>query len=138
MSNSLSDEDGAHGATVEVVEAPSLHALVLAQGAVSLPNIRDALRSLELTRASRPELSVMVIDALDVTRFGRGAVVEIARWIPRHGAGLERVVLVSTSNQLRTSVQALAACAPNVKIFCADTREAAIEMLGADRLSLTG
>ena len=79
MSNSLSDEDGAHGATVEIVETPTLHALVLAQGAVSLPNIRDALRSLELTRAARPELSVMVIDALDVTRFGRGAVFEIAR-----------------------------------------------------------
>jgi hypothetical protein len=35
-------------------------------------------------------------------------------------------------------VQALAACAPRVKVFCADTRESALSLLAVERLSLTG
>jgi hypothetical protein len=138
MNNTPRDEDAAHGAEFKIEETPLLHGVLRAQGAVSLPNIRDALRSLEQSRATTPTLVTLVIDALDVTRFGRGAVVEIARWIPRNGAGLDRVILVSTSNQLRTSVQALAACAPRVKVFCADTRESALSLLAVERLSLTG
>lgn len=137
MNNSSRDESE-HGAVLKIEETPRPHATLLARGAVSLPDVRDALRALELARAARPALDVLVIDAIDVTRFGRGAVVEIARWIPRHGTRLEHVILVSSSNQLRTSVQALAACAPHVKVFCTESRESALTLLDSERLSLTG
>lgn len=141
MNNSSSDRlDGgeAHGVSLRVDHTPSPHATLLALGSVSLPDVREALRALEAARAADPSLSTLVIDALDVSRFGRGAVVEIARWIPRYGATLERVLLVSTSTQLRSSVQALAACAPHVQVRCVETRDAAGAWLGAPAPALTG
>lgn len=136
--NDSSRDEFEHGAVLKIEETPKPHATLLARGAVSLPAVRDALRALEHARTERPTLDVMVIDAIDVTRFGRGAVVEIARWIPRHGTGLERVILVSSSNQLRTSVQALATCAPHVKVFCTESRESAHALIDSEQLSLTG
>lgn len=127
-----------HGVRLTIEQTPFPHLVLRAEGAVSLPSVRDALKELEDARRATPTLTTLVIDALDVSRFGRGAVVEIARWIPRNGAGLERVVVVSTSTQLRSSVQALAACARAIRVESVETREGAQAHLCAPTLSLTG
>lgn len=144
MNNRPSDGTGGadttdvHGVRLAIEQAPYPHLLLHAEGAVSLPSVRDALRALEDARRTTASLTTLVIDALDVSRFGRGAVVEIARWIPRNGAGLERVIVVSTSTQLRSSVHALAACARSIRVESVETREGAQALLSAPTLSLTG
>jgi hypothetical protein len=141
MNNQGSLDAGAaevHGLRLVLAQIPVPHFALKAEGAVALPSVREALRALEDARRANPTLETLVIDSLDVSRFGRGAVVEIARWIPRNGAGLERVVLVSTSAQLRSSVHALAACARSVRVESVETREDALALLGAPTLSLTG
>jgi hypothetical protein len=136
MSNSSAADR--HGVEVRIDRTPTPHLVLHAEGAVTLPSVREALRALEALQRERDAPTSLVIDALHVSRFGRGAVVEIARWIPRNAAGLERVVLVSASSQLRSSVLALAACAPRVRVVSVQTRGEANAALGAAVLDLTG
>ncbi len=95
---------------------PTLH--LIAKGVVTLPMIRDALTELERLRTAHPLAERLLIDTVGVSRFGRGAVLELARWIPRHFAKAKRVELRTHSAQLRSTVGALAMCAPELKTVC--------------------
>ncbi len=95
---------------------PALH--LIAKGTINLPTIRAALADLERLHTAHPEASHLLIDTVSVARFGRGAVLELARWIPRHFANGERVELRTLSAQLCTTVSALSKCAPELQTVC--------------------
>jgi hypothetical protein len=112
-----------HGATARVERGSSPRFVLHAEGEVTLPSMRGALSALERLRVDHGAVDALVIDALDVSRFGRGAVLELARWIPRHASWVRRVVVLSHSTQLRTSIVALAACAPSITIVSETARD---------------
>jgi hypothetical protein len=127
-----------HGASACVWREPIAHLILRAEGAVTLPSMRFALASLEALHESEPSIDTLVIDALDVSRFGRGAVLELARWIPRNASWVARVFVLTRSTQLRSSVVALAACSPSIAILSESERDRLDFSARLASLDLTG
>ena len=119
------------GAQLKVVVDDTLPGVIelRATGVVSLPELRDAYRELAQTRARRGDLRCMLLDAETVSRFGRGAVVEAARWITRNAHLFDIAITVTKSPSLKSAAMALAACAPNLRHTVVTERADAIELL---------
>jgi hypothetical protein len=109
-----------------------------ASGIVNLPELRDAYRELHQTRSRRGDLRCMLLDAEAVSRFGRGAVVESARWITRNAHFFDLAITVTRSPSLKSSALALSACAPTLRHVVVADRNEALAMLRARPLAMTG
>lgn len=103
---------------VGLVVEPEPTLQFIAKGVITLPIVREALAELERLRTANPTVLRLLIDTVGVAKFGRGSVLELARWIPRNFAKAKRVELRTHSAQLRTSVGALAMCAPELQTVC--------------------
>jgi hypothetical protein len=102
-----------------------------AAGIVTLPELRDAYANLTKARTRRNELRVMLLDAEKVSRFGRGAVVEAARWITRNAHWFDVAITVTRSPSLKSSALALSACAPKLRhVVVSDREEALVRIRG--------
>jgi hypothetical protein len=108
-----------------------------ASGIVSLPELRDAYRTLAQQRSSRGELRCMLLDAEAVTRFGRGAVVEAARWITRNAHYFDLAITVTRSPSLKSAALALSACAPSLRHVVVNERAEALNVLRGRSMAMT-
>lgn len=109
-----------------------------ASGVVNLPELRTAFRDLAQSRAQHAGLRCLVFDAESVARFGRGAVVEAARWITRNASLFDLAITVTRSPSLKSAALALATCAPNLRHVVVQERAEAVTMLRARPLAMTG
>jgi hypothetical protein len=109
-----------------------------ATGVINLPELRSAHRELALARARRSDLRCMVFDAEQVERFGRGAVVEAARWITRNARLFDLAITITRSPSLKGSANALATCAPTLRHAVVADRAEAEAMLRSSPIAMTG
>lgn len=124
----------------EIVVDDSLPGVIelRALGVVALPELRDAYRELGQLCARRGDLRCLLFDAEGVSRFGRGAVVEAARWITRNARFFDTAITVTRSPSLKSAVLALSACAPTLRHVVVGEREEAMAMLRSRTLPMTG
>ncbi len=108
-----------------------------ASGVVTLPELRDAYIRLAKAREHRNELRTMLLDAEHVTRFGRGAVVEAARWITRNAHFFDLAVTVTRSPSLKSAALALSACAPKLRHVVVNERAEALERLRGGPIAMS-
>ncbi len=108
-----------------------------ATGIVTLPELRDAYTNLAKLRGRRNELRIMLLDAEKVSRFGRGAVVEAARWITRNAHYFDLAITVTRSPSLKSAALALSACAPKLRHVVVADREEALTRLRGGSLAMT-
>ena len=109
-----------------------------ASGIVSLPELRDAYRELAQVCARRGDLRCLLFDTEAVARFGRGAVVEAARWITRNAKLFDVAITVTRSPSLKSAVLALSACAPTLRHVVVSERAEAVAMVRGRTLPMTG
>lgn len=110
-----------------------------ASGLILLPALRAVHREIAALRARRKDLRVLLFDASAVERFGRGAVVEAARFTTRNARSFDMAVTVTHSPSLKSAALALAACAPSLRHVVVADRNAAIELLRArPAVAMTG
>jgi hypothetical protein len=109
-----------------------------AEGVVNLPELRAAYRDLAQSRARRGDLRCMVFDAQGVTRFGRGAVVEAARWITRNAQLFDLAITITRSPSLKSAAMALSACAPSLRHLVVAERSEALAHLRDRPLAMAG
>jgi len=108
-----------------------------ASGIVTLPELREAFLTLARIRSTRHELRTMLLDTEKVSRFGRGAVVEAARWITRNAHFFDLAVTITRSPSLKSAALALSACAPKLRHIVVAERTEAIERLRGGPLAMT-
>ncbi|MEI8256170.1 MAG: hypothetical protein WCJ30_10915 [Deltaproteobacteria bacterium] len=108
-----------------------------ASGVVTLPELREAYATLAKTRERRSDLRIMLLDAEHVTRFGRGAVVEAARWITRNAHYFDLAVTVTRSPSLKSAALALSACAPKLRHVVVNERTEALERLRGGPIAMS-
>lgn len=109
-----------------------------ARGVILLPDLRDACRRLAQARMQRSDLRCLLFDAEGVTRFGRGAVVEAARWITRNASLFDLAITVTRSPSMKSAALALAACAPSLRHVVVSDRAQAMVQLQNRPLAMTG
>jgi hypothetical protein len=131
---------GSPGAPLSIVVDDGLAGVLelRATGVILLPELRDAHRQLAQLRARRNDLRCLLFDAEAVTRFGRGAVVEAARWVTRNAQHFDLAITVTRSPSMKSAALALAACAPRMRHVVVSEREQAMTMLRERTLAMTG
>lgn len=112
--------------------------ILRATGIVALPELREAYRELGQFCARRGAPRCLLFDAEGVVRFGRGAVVEAARWITRNARYFDLAVTVTRSPSLKSAVLALSACAPTLRQVVVSEREEALALLRERALQMVG
>jgi hypothetical protein len=135
---SMSSESTATRPTIVIDDALPGVIELRATGVVALPELREAYRELGQSCARRSDLRTLLFDAEAVTRFGRGAVVEAARWITRNARFFDRAVTITRSPSLKSAVLALSACAPTLRHEVVSERGEALAKLRGGDLPMTG
>lgn len=130
MDSPKTDSPSAGGAlSVLTDEALSGVLELRASGLVLLPALRAAHREMAALRSRRKDLRVLLFDASAVERFGRGAVVEAARFSTRNARSFDLAITITHSPSLKSAALALAACAPALRHVVVADRAAALEVL---------
>ncbi|MDP3275399.1 MAG: hypothetical protein Q8Q09_09410 [Deltaproteobacteria bacterium] len=101
---------------VQIITLPNAHLQITGQSMVTMADVTTALAQADRALASAPTIDTVVVNTEAVSRFARGAIVALARWLVRSEGRIATAVLIGPSVQLHSSVRALARCAPSLMI----------------------